>query len=1053
MPVFPSQDLYGKKICETYQQILQIFSGSVLNGAGSQQQFLNVTASYVIHAQTGSGTPIYTGSSYPITSSWSNNSYTSLTSITASYAYNFGNSITQSFFTSSTWVFDHNLGQKEVIIQVYDQNDYWIVPQSINLFDENTSIIQFSLPRTGVAIATRGGVRVVTGSNGTSGTSGISGTSGTSGQSGTSGISGVSGTSGTSGTNGTSGESGTSGTSGNNGTSGVSGTSGSSGNSGTSGVNGTSGSSGNSGTSGVSGLLNLTGSTANGLITYNGYGSGGTVQSGLTYSNGKLYVTSSISTMGLTSSFARFSGYTQYLPVGQLPIPNNTTASYIYTSGSTNDLYFTQYNGPFTNTVRLRWLEGNMFTGLLSGGLIGSSSASTFKISSGSGIIVTLNATTHSEPYPTIKYVKWGNYTGQTLTYRTTQIQTFVGIDANGQIIQQVDPWTDGQYNTSLSLGTVLHQNKSTINGFIAYPNVAYGYKQRTYDFIKAFGPLKLSGYTFAQSGSTTGSLIVNNGTAWADGRNYQVDPNNPSYIIDVGTKVSKIFRYYVSGSAPIQDTNAGLGYKSIDPTKYNSNGTLVSVSGTSTPTYHWTIQRVFYYPNSVTKGIVVYYGSAQYTTQADAVANIPYETFVETLNTQQNAIFLGWLVVRKDANFNTSTTFKILPGGLFRSVTGGGGGSGPITNTLAGLTDVSLSGLSTGDLLMYGGSTWNNTKILNGAYKLTGSLTTNDGVTAVNLTSSHLQLTGLTSNSTGYFLSVDNTTGNVYKTTAPTGTSGTSGTSGQTGTSGTSGQTGTSGTSGANGAGGAQGHWGSFWDTTTQTNVSGSVGSNLMKFNTEDPDNFGVDIVDTTKLTFSEGGVYNIQFSAVFQKSNSNAADVDIWIAKNGTSIPVTNTIFSAAGQANSIAAWNFVLKLNAGDFIQLYWHTDSNDISIAYIGEQTTPDIPAMPSIILTATQVMYTQAGSNGTSGTSGSSGSAGTSGTSGFLNLTGSTNNGVITYNGSGGDVQSNVKVQSGYVVLSQVSSSLNFVDDSAAAAGGVPLGGLYRNGNFILIRIT
>lgn len=166
MPVFPSQDLYGKKICETYQQILQIYSGSVLNGAGSQQQFLNVTASYVIHAQTGSGTPIYTGSSYPITSSWSNNSYTSLTSITASYAYNFGNSITQNFFTSSTWVFDHNLGQKEVIIQVYDQNDYWMVPQSINLFDENTSIIQFSLPRTGIAIATRGGVRILTSSRG-----------------------------------------------------------------------------------------------------------------------------------------------------------------------------------------------------------------------------------------------------------------------------------------------------------------------------------------------------------------------------------------------------------------------------------------------------------------------------------------------------------------------------------------------------------------------------------------------------------------------------------------------------------------------------------------------------------------------------------------------------------------------------------------------------------------------------------------------------------------------------------------------------------------------
>jgi hypothetical protein len=42
---------------------------------------------------------------------------------------------------------------------------------------------------------------------------------------------------------------------------------------------------------------------------------------------------------------------------------------------------------------------------------------------------------------------------------------------------------------------------------------------------------------------------------------------------------------------------------------------------------------------------------------------------------------------------------------------------------------------------------------------------------------------------------------------------------------------------------------------------------------------------------------------------------------------------------------------------------------------------------------------------------------------------------------------------GFAVYPQVSASLNFVDDAAAAAGGVPLGGLYRNENFILIRLT
>ena len=43
--------------------------------------------------------------------------------------------------------------------------------------------------------------------------------------------------------------------------------------------------------------------------------------------------------------------------------------------------------------------------------------------------------------------------------------------------------------------------------------------------------------------------------------------------------------------------------------------------------------------------------------------------------------------------------------------------------------------------------------------------------------------------------------------------------------------------------------------------------------------------------------------------------------------------------------------------------------------------------------------------------------------------------------------------SSFVILSQVSQSLNFANDTAAQAGGVPLGGLYRSGSFMLIRLV
>lgn len=434
-------------------------------------------------------------------------------------------------------------------------------------------------------------------------------------------------------------------------------------------------------------------------------------------------------------------GYIQYLPTN-VTINNLVSASYVYTSGSDNDLHFTENRNGYTSTVKLSWLGENLYTGLLYGGLITTGSSSTFNISAGAGIIVNLNASLTKEPTPTIQYVKWNNLMDTTPAYLNTNVQTFVGISSNGTVLQQNTPWNDGQYNTSISLGTVLHQNLSTINGTLTYPNVAYGYKQRTYDFIKSFGPLKLSGYTINTSGSN--GLTVGSGTAFAEGRNYQTDPNNPSYITDSGTSVSKIFRYHQSGSSFVQDTNGGLGYTTIDPANYNSNGTLTAVPGGGS-NKQWSIQRVFWFPNSATKGIVVYYGNTTYTSQVEAISNIAYETFQETPNTQQNAVYLGAIVVRNDATWTDSTSYTILPGGIFRNVGGSGGGGSVPTARLIDLTDVSVSNPLNGQTLIYNNilGKWENGTIdistkanLSGSNIFIGNQTVNGSLT---LTSSSL--------------------------------------------------------------------------------------------------------------------------------------------------------------------------------------------------------------------------------------------------------------------------------------------------------------------------
>ena len=425
-------------------------------------------------------------------------------------------------------------------------------------------------------------------------------------------------------------------------------------------------------------------------------------------------------------------GYLRLDPVSST-IDTSISGAYLFVTSSTGDLYFAQNIKGFNNATRLRWLEGNMYTGLLSGGVItATNGGTTFNVSKGSGIIVELNASLTDDPYPTTNYVEWDSFTGQTLDYRTTHIQTFIGIDNSGAIHQQTEAFNDGQYNNIITLGTVIHQNLSTVNASITYPNVAYGYKQRTYDFIKAFGALKLSGLNIIPSGSL--GLNVGSGTAWADGRNYQNDPDNPSYIIDSGTAVSKIFRYYqVSGTTFVQDTNNGAGYTDIDPTQYVLNGVLMPVVG------NYTIQRVFWYPNSATKGIVVYYGNGSYGTIREAIDNINVETFVEIENTKQNAVYLGAIIIAGNTDFTNPNKHTIIPGGLFRSVGGSGGGGAIPTSRLTDLTDVDVSNANNGDLISYNDVSlkWEHTKQLSGSYQITGSLITIGSISASSLTGS----------------------------------------------------------------------------------------------------------------------------------------------------------------------------------------------------------------------------------------------------------------------------------------------------------------------------
>lgn len=149
---------------------------------------------------------------------------------------------------------------------------------------------------------------------------------------------------------------------------------------------------------------------------------------------------------------------------------------------------------------------------------------------------------------------------------------------------------------------------------------------------------------------------------------------------------------------------------------------------------------------------------------------------------------------------------------------------------------------------------------------------------------------------------------------------------------------------------------FGAFQDNTTQTQVSINT-AKAITFNTTDYSN-GVSIGSTTsQIITSVAGYYNFQFSAQLDKASGAAASIWIWPKVNGVNISDSASKVSIQGTtAESVPAWNFVLPMQANDYFELYWMTDDINVQIKHeAGFGTAPnDVPAIPSIILTATFV---------------------------------------------------------------------------------------------------
>lgn len=143
------------------------------------------------------------------------------------------------------------------------------------------------------------------------------------------------------------------------------------------------------------------------------------------------------------------------------------------------------------------------------------------------------------------------------------------------------------------------------------------------------------------------------------------------------------------------------------------------------------------------------------------------------------------------------------------------------------------------------------------------------------------------------------------------------------------------------------------------QTLASASISTALTLLQTTTSNGVEIDATDKTKIVHTIAGIYNIQFSIQMLTFDGTIGNVTIWFRLNGVDIPYSAGIATVparhgGGPGTAIISWNLVQPINAGDYIQLLFASNTGNTVAATYPPGTSPVHPASPSIIVTSTFV---------------------------------------------------------------------------------------------------
>jgi len=148
-------------------------------------------------------------------------------------------------------------------------------------------------------------------------------------------------------------------------------------------------------------------------------------------------------------------------------------------------------------------------------------------------------------------------------------------------------------------------------------------------------------------------------------------------------------------------------------------------------------------------------------------------------------------------------------------------------------------------------------------------------------------------------------------------------------------------------------GYWAQIWNMNDLSNNTNNV--NVIPFTDIDASSNGIVFNNNSHVQVNNSGIYLFIMTAQVFITSANSEVVYFWIRKNGTNVPDTACKYELKN-ATILATASWQLSLQDNDYIEFCWL--SSDATMRLEHFHANGSVPAVPSVIITASQITYYQ-----------------------------------------------------------------------------------------------